>query len=191
MVCDRSNIGVNVIEPGKLARSSGNSALTELATSTAFAPACRITASTTTEPGGLKTAHPEKARDALVLHALAHISDVAQVNRRPVWVARHDQLAITLRLVDLPIGLQHKGAMRAVELSRARIDRARFNPAGQIVHRQAARSQCRRVGLDPNRALHAIDAHLRNARQDVDALRNSGGRVLIQIPVRQRIRHQA
>ena len=39
--------------------------------------------------------------------------------------------------------------------------------------------------------MHAIDAHLRNARQDVDALRNSGGRVLIQVPVRERIRHQA
>ena len=54
IVCDRSKIGVNMIEPGKLARSSGNSALTDLATSTAFAPACRETASTTTEPGGLK-----------------------------------------------------------------------------------------------------------------------------------------
>src|SRR5438105_10952942 len=54
MVCDRSNIGVNLIEPGRLARNSGKSALTELATSTAFAPACRETASTTTEPGGLK-----------------------------------------------------------------------------------------------------------------------------------------
>src|SRR5206468_11272693 len=50
MVCDRSNTGVNLIEPGKLARSSGNSAFTELATSTAFAPACRETASTTTDP---------------------------------------------------------------------------------------------------------------------------------------------
>ena len=39
IVCDRSKIGVNMIEPGKLARSSGNRALTELATSTAFAPA--------------------------------------------------------------------------------------------------------------------------------------------------------
>src|SRR5947199_10761010 len=54
MVCDRSNTGVNLIEPGRLARSSGNSAFTELATSTAFAPACRETASTTTEPGGWK-----------------------------------------------------------------------------------------------------------------------------------------
>ena len=54
MVCDRSNMGVNLIEPGKLARSSGKSAFTELATSTAFAPACRETASTTTEPGALK-----------------------------------------------------------------------------------------------------------------------------------------
>src|SRR6266571_8178488 len=54
IVCDRSNTGVNLIEPGKLARSSGKSSLTELATSTALAPACRETASTTTEPGGLK-----------------------------------------------------------------------------------------------------------------------------------------
>src|SRR2546422_6444968 len=36
IVCERSNTGVNVIDPGKLARSSGKSALTEFATSTAF-----------------------------------------------------------------------------------------------------------------------------------------------------------
>src|SRR6266704_2887684 len=105
MVCDRSNTGVNLIEPGKLARSSGNSALTELATSTAFAPACRLTASA-------------------------------------------------------------------------------------IIHGQAASSERRWISLDPNHALHAIDVHLRNARQDVDALRNSGGRILIQVPVCERIRHQ-
>src|SRR5436190_17271041 len=62
IVCDRSNTGVNLIEPGKLARSSGKSAFTELATSTAFAPACRETASTTTEPGGLKP-HIQKKRE--------------------------------------------------------------------------------------------------------------------------------
>jgi len=50
IVCERSNTGVNVIDPGKLARSSGKSALTEFATSTAFAPACRETARTTIEP---------------------------------------------------------------------------------------------------------------------------------------------
>ena len=50
---ERSNTGTRVIEPGKLARNSGNNALTDFATSTALAPACRETASTTTEPGGL------------------------------------------------------------------------------------------------------------------------------------------
>ncbi len=40
-LCERSNTGTSVIDPGKLARSSGNSAFTEFATSTAFAPACR------------------------------------------------------------------------------------------------------------------------------------------------------
>src|SRR5204862_1828553 len=88
IVCDRSKIGVNMIEPGKLARSSGNSALTELATSTAFAPACRETASTTTEPGGIKAAHPEKTWEALVLHAWPDVGNVGQVNGRPVWVER-------------------------------------------------------------------------------------------------------
>src|SRR5712692_12019176 len=54
MLCDRSNTGTSPIDPGKLARNSGKSAFTEFATSTAFAPACRETANTTTEPGGLK-----------------------------------------------------------------------------------------------------------------------------------------
>ena len=54
MLWDRSKTGTRVIDPGRLARISGKSAFTELATSTAFAPACRETASTTTEPGGLK-----------------------------------------------------------------------------------------------------------------------------------------
>src|SRR2546430_16747112 len=80
--------------------------------------------------GRLETAHQEKARDPLVLYTLLNIRHIAQVNRRAVRVPCHDQFAIALGLIDLPIGLQHKGTMRTVELPRARIDRARFNPAG-------------------------------------------------------------
>src|SRR5215831_12780737 len=54
----------------------------------------------------IKTAHPEKARDALVLNALAHISDIAQVNGPAVRVTRNDQVAISLGVVDLSVRLQ-------------------------------------------------------------------------------------
>src|ERR1700730_2638210 len=64
MLCERSNAGTRVIDPGKLALNSGKSALTEFATSTAFAPAARCTASTTTDPGGLNP-RTQNVRDIL------------------------------------------------------------------------------------------------------------------------------
>ena len=77
--------------------------------------------------------------------------------------------------------------MRTVELSCAGIDCARFDRAGQIIHRQTAHSQRRWIGLDSNRALHSVNVHLRNTRQNVDALRHNRGRVLVQVPVGQRV----
>ena len=69
--------------------------------------------------------------------------------------------------------------MRTIKLSCAGIDGSRFDRAGQIVHRQGARCERRGVRLDANRTLHAVNVHLRNARQDVDALRYNGGRIFI------------
>ena len=139
----------------------------------------------------IKTAHPEKPRDALVLDALVHVSDIAQVNGQTIRVARHDQVAIPVGFIDLSVRLQHKRAMRSVELSRAGIDGSRFDRAGQIIHRQTPRSQRRRVGLDSNCTLHAVNVHLRNAGQDVDALRDDRGRIFVQVPVCQRVGKQA
>src|SRR2546425_9270520 len=135
----------------------------------------------------IKTAHPEKARDALVLHALLNVGDVTQVNRVTVWVARDDQVAVTVSLINLSVGLQDKGAMRSVELARAGIDGTGFNRAGEVIHREATRIQRRWVGLDSNRALHAVDVYVRNAGQDVDALGDDGGRIFVEVPVRQRV----
>ena len=72
---------------------------------------------------------------------MTNIGDVTKINWCAVWVARHDQLPIALGLVELSIRLQHKGTVRAIELPRAGIDRAGFNPAGEIVHRQSSRSK--------------------------------------------------
>src|SRR5205814_8974466 len=102
-----------------------------------------------------KTAHPEKPRDTLVLDALVHISDIAQVNGQTIRVARHDQVAIRLGFIDLSVRLQHKRAMRSVELSRAGIDGSRIARACQISKRQTPRSQRRRSGFESNCALHA------------------------------------
>ena len=69
--------------------------------------------------------------------------------------------------------------MRAIELSCAGIDCARFDRAGQIIHCQTAHSQRRRIGFDSNRALHSVNVHLRNTWQNVDPLCDNRGRVLI------------
>ena len=53
------------------AESSGSMSRTALATSTAFAPAWRKTATTTVAVGTVVAAHPEAHVDALVLHAVA------------------------------------------------------------------------------------------------------------------------
>ncbi len=53
MVCERSYTGSSRMEPGSPARKVGRRFFTVLATSTALEPACRDTASTTVEPGGL------------------------------------------------------------------------------------------------------------------------------------------
>ena len=77
--------------------------------------------------------------------------------------------------------------MGAIELPRAGVDGARLDRAGEIIHCQPARGQRRGVGLDSNRALDAVNVHLRNARQDVDTLRDNGGRVFVEIPVCHRV----
>ena len=115
------------------------------------------------------------------------VGNVAQVNGRTVWVARDDQVAVTLGLINLSIGLQDKGAMRPVELPRAGIDGPRFNRAGEVIHSKPTRSKGRRVGFDSNRALYAVDVYLRNTGQDVDALGHDGGCIFVKVPVRQRV----
>src|SRR5213592_2765884 len=108
MLCDRSNTGISPIDPGRLARNSGKRALTEFATSTALAPACRETASTTTDPGGLKP-RIQNEREMRSSCTLLRTSATSQINRRAILVPRHDQIAISLRLIDLPVWQKDKG----------------------------------------------------------------------------------
>ena len=62
--------------------------------------------------------------------------------------------------------------------------------AGNIVQGQIPRGQRSRICLDPNRAFNAINVHLRNARQNVEALLDLGGGVFIKIAVGQRVTGQ-
>src|SRR6266513_2373607 len=130
MLWDRSNTGTSVIDPGRLARISGKSALTEFATSTAFAPACRDTANTTTEPGGLKP----------------RIQNV-----------RESRSSCTLWRTS---ATSHKCTVRPVELAGASVNCPGFDRASEIVHCQSARSEPSGIGFDSNRALNAVDIHL-------------------------------
>ena len=77
--------------------------------------------------------------------------------------------------------------MRTIELAGAGINRSGFDRAGEIIHGQSSHSERGRVGLDANRSLNAINVHLRNAGQNVDALGDDRGCVLVQIPISQRV----
>ena len=69
--------------------------------------------------------------------------------------------------------------MRAIELACARVNSSRLNRISEIIHGQSARSECGRISFDPDRALNAIDIHLRNAGKNRHALGHYGGCVLI------------
>ena len=101
------------------------------------------------------------------------------MHRRTVLISCDNQIAITFCVIDLAVRLQDKCPVRAIELPRAGVNRAGFDRAGEIINGQSASRQRRRVGLDANGALHAIDVDLRHARQDRNALCDRGGRVLI------------
>jgi hypothetical protein len=53
---------------------------------------------------------------------LFYFGNVAQVDRRTVLVPSDDQIAITFRLVDLPVRLKDERAMRAIELACAGVN---------------------------------------------------------------------
>ena len=69
--------------------------------------------------------------------------------------------------------------MRAVELSGAGINGSRFDCVRHVIHRQSPRSQRRRIGLDPDCALDAVNIHLRDTGKNGDALGHRRGGVLI------------
>ena len=97
------------------------------------------------------------------MDTLLDISDVAQKNRRTVSVSRHNQIAISFRLIDLAVRKKNKCPVRSVELACPGIDGAGFDGGRQIVHGQAAGCQRGRIGLNPNRSLDPVDADLRHA----------------------------
>ena len=72
------------IDPGNSRCKPGNKARTERATATAFAPACRETAKTMTEAGGLNPRDEKMPREPLVLDAVDDAGHVAEINRRAI-----------------------------------------------------------------------------------------------------------
>src|SRR5439155_8281943 len=101
-----------------------------------------------------------------------------------------NQITISVRLIDLPVRQKNERAVRTVELASASVNCPSFDRAGEIVHGQSARSEASGIGFNSNRALNAVDIHLRYTRQDRDALRHGGGRILVEIAIGQRIGKQ-
>src|SRR5439155_16103348 len=71
--------------------------------------------------GRTKTAHPKCAGESLVLHALANLGHVAQIHGRAISVTRDNQIAVSFRLIDLPVWEKNKCTVRPVELSGASV----------------------------------------------------------------------
>src|SRR5438552_8117500 len=67
----------------------------------------------------LKIANEKVAREAFVLNAINDTGNVAQIDRRAVWPALHDQITITFRRIELPLRPQRKRLVFAVELAGA------------------------------------------------------------------------
>ena len=141
------------IEPGNSRCSSGNNSRTERATSTAFAPACRETAKTITEAGGLKIAGKEMPREAFVFDAVDDPGDIAQVNRRIVRPAGDDQVAIAFSVFELALRPERDRLVFAIELAGAGIGGAGANRGRQIIEGHVARGERAGIDLDPDRAL--------------------------------------
>ena len=92
-------------------RSAAAPRRTSLATSTAFDPARRNTATTTVADGTCVAAHPEPHVDAFVLHAVCRLGDIFQIDGRAIALA-HDQIARTPRpcSIALAAGAGRSGA---------------------------------------------------------------------------------
>ena len=119
------------------------------------------------------------ARQAFVLNAINDTGDIAQIDGRAVWPPFYDQIAIAFRRLELPLRLQRKGFVFAIELARAGVGSPRRNGSGEFVECHVTRGKLAWIHFDADRAFHAVDVHLGNARQDVDALRDFGRAVPI------------
>ena len=91
---------------------------------------------------------------------------------------------------QLTLRAQDGGAGAAVQLTGAGVAGAALDCGAQIVDRNAARPHCRWIGLDANRRLGSEDIHLRNARQDAEALAHLRAGVVVELSRRDRIAGQ-
>src|SRR4051812_19245477 len=108
--------------------------------------------------------------ESLVLDAVQHVCDIAKVNRRAILSPSDDQVLVTFRVRDLAVRSQDERCVFSVELTRPGVRGAGTNRGRQLVERDIARGQGRRVDLDPDRAFDTEDLDLRNAGQNVDPL---------------------
>ena len=162
-----------------------------LATSTALAPAWRKTARTTVAVGTSLAAHPEAHVDALVLHR------VARRRRRPAGRPARRRACAMIRLLYWlgasragPAGWSRNVPVGAVELAGALVAGAAADGGGQVVDRDAARRQRRRVGLDADGGLRAVDAHLAHAGRMLMRWPTCVLAVVVELPVRHRVAGQ-
>ncbi len=158
-------MGTMSTELGSSTLMLGSNARTALATSTAFEPARRNTATTTVAEGTRRPRTQNRMRIRSSCTLSRDRRDILQIDRRAVRLA-DDKLLVLRRLAQLALRLEQERPVRAVELPRAGIARAVLDRGIQIVDRQVARGHGGRIGLDAHRGLRAVNGHLAHARKE-------------------------
>ena len=123
----------------------GSSALTASATSTVFRPGWRCTARTIARcwPGGRAV----PGGGLVVLHAVEHLAEVGEPDRRAVPV-RDDQRLVILRPHQLAVRLHGERALRAVQDAGGQVDVAALDRIRHLVQPDAPGGQRLRIDLD-------------------------------------------
>ena len=137
--------------------------------------AWRKPATTTVARYGVISARfgPKTHRHALVLNGVGRLRHILKIDR-PNSLRRtvDDEIVVILGGRQLSLGLKQQGLVGAVKLPRADVAGSRLDRCRQIVERDIANCQFRRIGLDEHRGFSAVDHHAAHAFENADALAN-------------------
>ena len=168
----------------------GSRSRTLLATCTTFEPAWRFTATISGRGRLAVPAHPELHPDALVLHGVFDVGDIAQIDGSGAGAA-DDQIPVRRGVFQLPLRLKQSRAGRAVELPRPGVAGPVLHGVGEVVDRNSARPHFRGIDLDADGGLRAKHVHAAHAGQDADPLADLRAPVVVELAARDRVARQS